>query len=121
MGQQCSCLQHPRKPRRRPSDTNASGSEDEDEALDILIDGCDSAGDGLKRGAKVQAGDETDEGDEGDDGELEARALLGGERERLRGLDRGLMVGGAQSVLRSYQEATGVVRGLREDEERSGG
>lgn len=120
MGQQCSCLQHPRKYQRRPSDTNASAS-DEDESeqeLHILIDGHRGGsemdellaeGGDVKRGGKAAAILDDDELKRGEEGEL-----LDEERLMLDSLGHGLMGGAeqahdSQQVLRSYQAVTGMV------------
>jgi hypothetical protein len=111
MGQQCSCLQHPaRKYQRRPSDANASASDEDesDQELHILIDahreGDAAADDALGlAGGKVAAlaGDDT-----GEEHETEEE-----ERLMLDSLGHGLLgdAEDSQQVLRSYQAATGMV------------
>lgn len=116
MGQQCSCLQHPaRKYQRRPSDANASVSDEDesDQELHILIDahreGDAAADDALRRvggagKAVALAGDGTGEEHKEEEEEEEQRLMLDS-------LGRGLLgdAEDSQQVLRSYQAATGMV------------
>ncbi|KAG7400574.1 hypothetical protein PHYBOEH_005097 [Phytophthora boehmeriae] len=134
MGQECSCLQHPRKPRRQSDDLDtASDMErtDDDQELDILVD---HTSDQESRGLLSASQSSTNRGARNSiskrNGATAVSGLLADEEEKesdeqhmRRSLSIGLMgIGGSNrqptpsprpeelsSLLRSYQEKTGVV------------